>query len=192
MFRKFLVLSILGGLFFIKISLLYAGTLVTVETQKARLTIELLKRFVSIEENFRQKKILKVLLFLPRSNSAFQDQRLVNSAVLEAFKSCKKFQIKVAHSLSELEDCLNKERVNILYIAGFSPFLERIFLICRKKRILVVSHLAELVPLGVSLSLDLERRKACIIANKESWQALGLKIPPALQKMVTFISNDEQ
>ncbi len=179
-----------GGLLCLWIGLVCAGTLVTVETEKARLTIELLKRFVQLENRLREKKVLSVLILAPKTKTAFQDQYLVNETVIETFRHASSlFHIQIVHSGKEAEKALRQEDFDILYIAGLVPKLSRILRLCEQKGVLSVSHLTELVPLGVTLSLDLERRRACIVANKESWQRLGLRLPSVVEKRIAFMAG---
>ncbi len=180
---------IVGGLIFLWIGIVCAGTLVTVETEKARLTIELLKRFVRLERRLKEKNTLSVLVLAPETKTAFQDQYLVNETVIDTFQKIPFFKIKVVHSGKEAEKALEKGHFDILYIAGLDPKLPHLLALCAQEGVLSVSHLTELVPLGVTLSLDLERRRACIVANKESWQRLGLRLPKIVEERVAFVAG---
>jgi len=182
-----LLLLLIGG----AAGFLYFYTMVyqPVETEKARLTIELLKRFVQLEKRLREKKVLSVLILAPETKTAFQDQYLVNETVIETFEHTPFFHIQIVHSGKEIEEALQQKHFDILYIAGLVPQLSQILRLCIQQGVLTVSHLTELVPLGVTLSLDLERRRACIVANKESWQRLGLRLPRLIEKRIAFVAG---
>ncbi len=169
--------------------LLWAGTLVTVETEKARLTIELLKRFVRLERHLRQRPVIRVLILAPKLRTAFQDQNLVNQVVLEEFQKDALFDCQVVATGPLVIKDLLHQRFDILYIAGMVPRIKRILVLARERKVLTVSHLTELVSLGLALSLDLERRRACIIANKETWRRLGLDLPNPILKRIVFLSG---
>ncbi len=171
------------------VRVLWAGTLVTVETEKARLTIELLKRFVRLERDLRQKPVIRVLILAPKLRTAFQDQILVNQVVLEEFRKDTLFDCQVVTTGASAIHHLLHQRFDILYIAGMVPKIKSILILARERKVLTVSHLTELISLGLALSLDLERRRACIIANKETWQRLSLDLPNPILKRIVFVSG---
>ncbi len=166
------------------------GTLVTIETQKARLTLSLLERFIRLENHLKDHRSYRILILLPRIHTAFQDQRLVNETVLDFFRRRPCFEFTVVHTEEDVLRALEKGHFDVLYIAGPVPRIRFILKEAIKRRVLTVSHLTELVPKGLALSLDLDRRRACILANRESWQALNLELPHELMKKICFVAVD--
>ena len=165
------------------------GTLVTIETQKANLTLALLERFVRLESRLRNHSRYRVLLLLPKTRTAFQDQKLVNESVLEFFKQHDIFEIKVVSSWEEALRELKRGSYDIFYLAGLVPHMKDLLTEATREGVLTVSHLTELVPKGLALSLDLDRRRACILANAETWAILSLKIPPRFYQKICFVSD---
>jgi len=187
---SFFILLACFVLFFQKFSL--AGKLVTIETQKAHLTLLLVKKLLLLEGNLskhikRHHHKYKILVIAPQTYSAFQDQRLVNETVIEFLKQDPSFQFKVARSSKEALRLIKKEHFDLLYIAGITPNLERIIHLAHQKRIITVSHLTELVYKGVAISLDLDRAEACILANERTWKLFNLTLPEKLVKKICFV-----
>ncbi|NPB09047.1 MAG: hypothetical protein GXO17_01710 [Thermodesulfobacteria bacterium] len=168
-----------------------AGTLVTIETQKARLTLSLLERFVRLEDHLRHRRIYRVLALLPKVHTAFQDQRLVNETVLEFFRRRPNFVLTVVSDGRQALRALREGNYDILYIAGLVPEIELILKEAAERGVLTVSHLTELVPEGLALSLDLGRRRACILANERTWQVLSLRLPAKIARKICFVSTDQ-
>ncbi len=178
----FSLLSLKGG---------KSGTLVTIETQKARLTLSLLERFIRLENRLRDNHSYRVLALLPKVHTAFQDQRLVNEAVRDFFRRRPCFKVTIVHTEEEALRALARGDFDVLYIAGPVPHIELILEEATKRGVLTVSHLTELVPKGLALSLDLDRRRACILANRKTWQTLSLALPREILSKICFVSESK-
>jgi len=183
--RKYSLIIII---FFLGVKVALASTLITIESQKAYLTLSLLKRFVRLEENLKNKKKIKILVLVPEIKSAFQDQNIVNDTVRSFFEKNKDiFEPVYVNNKKEVQKMINNKKFDIFYIAGLIEGISELITLATNKKIFTVSHLPELVSEGVALSLDLERRNACIIANYNTWQKIGIKIPAKILNKITFI-----
>jgi len=185
--RKILLGTIIG--LFLMASKAHPRTLVTIESEKARLTLALLSRLVRLEKNFKDHLPLRVLVILPQTKTAFQDQNIVNEAVKDFFLENQEFQATFVKDPQEALTLLEKDDFDILYVAGPLPKLKQILEKAIAKKVLTISHLPELLEAGLALSLDLDRRKACIVVNKETWRKLGLEFPPEVIQKFCFISS---
>jgi len=171
-------------------SLLLARTLVTIESEKARLTLALLSRLVRLEKNYREHLPVKILVLTPRSKTAFQDQNIVNEAVRDFFRKNREFEAFFVQTPDEALKLLSEENFDIFYIAGPVPKLKEILKSATAKKILTISHLPEFLELGLAMSLDLNRRKASIVVNQKVWQKLNLNFPPEVTEKFCFIAPE--
>ena len=170
----------------------WCGNLVTIETQKAYLTLKLIEKFILLEKHLRShinrhNSRYKILVLAPQSYTAFQDQQLVNKTVIEFLKKRKIFHVTIVKTTSEAIKAIHNGHFDILYIAGLVSDLDDLIKLSYQKKILTVSHLTELVYKGVAISLDLDRVEACIVANKETWKRLNLSIPQKLLQKICFV-----
>ena len=188
MAKKFTIL--IGVIYLLAASPAFSRTLVTIESEKARLTLALLARLVKLEEDLKRYNRIKILLLLPKIKTAFQDQNIVNQAVRDFFaQNSDLFYVYVAQDEKEAQKLLKeKNDIKVLYVAGPVPNLKKILSLAASKKILTVSHLPELLNLGLALSLDLDRRRACIVANPKIWQKLGLKFPKEVTQKICFVN----
>ncbi|OAG27379.1 YfiR/HmsC family protein [Thermodesulfatator autotrophicus] len=166
------------------------SSLITIESQKARLTLTLLTKLIKLEKNLKRKKRIKILVFLPRNKTAFQDQNVVNEAI-KNFLSEKLdiFEAIYVNKVEEVQNVIEKFMPDIIYIGGMSPQIEKLIDLANSKNILTVTHISELVYKGVAISLDLERRRACILVNKYAWQKLKLSFPDIVLEKMSFVDN---
>ncbi|AEH45245.1 hypothetical protein Thein_1379 [Thermodesulfatator indicus DSM 15286] len=186
----------MGGRFFLFIVVvilivgaknLSASSLITIESQKARLTLILLTKLIKLEKNLKNKNRIKILVFLPQNQSAFQDQNIVNEAVKNFLRENKHiFEPIYVSSVNKAKEIIQEKHIDVVYIAGLDKSIKDLIDLANKKGILTISHIIELVPKGVAISLDLERRKACILANAKTWKELKLKFPPQVLSKITF------
>ncbi len=184
--KKILLGTIIG--LFLATFKAFPRTLVTIESEKARLTLNLLSRLVRLEKNFQKHLPLRVLVILPQTKSAFQDQNIVNEAIKDFFSENQVFKAVFIRDPKEALNALDRKNFAILYVAGPFPNLGEILKKAAFQKILTVSHLPELLEMGLALSLDLDRRRACIVVNKEIWQILGLNFPPEVIQKFCFVS----
>ncbi len=163
-------------------------TLVTIESQKARLTLALLSRLIKLEDSLKDRSPVKVLVLLPQIRTAFQDQNIVNEAVKDFFRENREFEAYFVSDPEKALDLLKNEHFHVVYVAGPFPQLEKILTLAASQKVLTVSHLPEFLRDGLALALDLDRRKACIVVNEDVWQKLELDFPPQVLKKFSFVS----
>lgn len=167
-----------------------ARTLVTIESQKARLTLSLLVRLLKLEEHLKNQSPLKILVLLPRTKTAFQDQNIVNQTIKDFFAGKDEFVVYWVSDGFKAKELLQKADFKVFYVAGPVPNLEELLALAARKKVLTVSHLPELIPMGLALSLDLERRRACIVVNPKIWPRLGLKFPKLVEEKFCFAPTE--